>query len=150
MWRVRQSGLARLGPALPSLEAAVASLTQGHLTVACNELQAFEHKVAAQLGRSYPALARELVAAAQEVIEALEGRAGGHVVKVHGLRHGADGRTQLNFSGEAGHAQIVEASSNLVDWELIGVAVDEGDGTFSFEDVNAAKVPNRFYRTVSP
>jgi len=44
----------------------------------------------------------------------------------------------------------VEASTDMVNWEKIGVAVANGDGTFTFEDPNAAKFPNRFYRVVSP
>ena len=33
---------------------------------------------------------------------------------------------------------------------MIGVAVDHGDGGFEFEDANAAKFQNRFYRILSP
>ena len=45
---------------------------------------------------------------------------------------------------------VLEASTNLVNREKIGIAVDHGDGTFSFEDANASRFPNRFYRIVSP
>jgi hypothetical protein len=44
----------------------------------------------------------------------------------------------------------VEASSNLVDWEMIGVVVANRDGTLTFEDANASKFPNRYYRIVTP
>jgi hypothetical protein len=57
---------------------------------------------------------------------------------------------QLQFGAARGAVCIVEASTNLVDWEMIGVATDQGAGTFTFEDPNAARFPNRFYRVVSP
>ncbi len=44
----------------------------------------------------------------------------------------------------------MEGSTNLVDWEMLGVATERGDGTFEFEDGNAARFQNRFYRIVSP
>jgi hypothetical protein len=49
-----------------------------------------------------------------------------------------------------GRLYILEAFTNLVDWERIGVAVDHCDGLFTFEDANAARFPNRFYWIVSP
>ena len=61
-----------------------------------------------------------------------------------------NGHVQLLFVAEPGPAYGVEASTNLTDWELIGVAVDHGEGTFGFTDTNAALFPNRFYRVVSP
>jgi len=37
-----------------------------------------------------------------------------------------------------------------VDWEMIGVALDHGDGTFEFEEADAARFRGRFYRVLSP
>jgi hypothetical protein len=37
-----------------------------------------------------------------------------------------------------------------VDWETIGLVHEQADGTFTFEDPNAARYPNRYYRVVSP
>ena len=50
----------------------------------------------------------------------------------------------------AGVAYIVEASTNLVDWEAVGVATVNEDGSFEFEDADAAKHQCRFYRVVNP
>ena len=63
-------------------------------------------------------------------------------------RH-TNGRMRIQFWAESGPVYILEASMNLVDWQRIGVAVDHGDGRFTFEDANAARFPNRFYRMVS-
>jgi hypothetical protein len=148
---VNQSGLAHPKPLTASLEAALASLTRDNSVAAANQLQAFQNKVSAQVGKSAPALAQTLIAAAQQVIDALQGN-GSHALasKLHALKRQPDGKVQLGFSGLAGQVHIVEASTNLVDWEMIGVAADNGDGTFSFEDANAARLPNRYYRIVSP
>ena len=71
-------------------------------------------------------------------------------MKVHGLKHPPDGKAQLSFSGLAGRVHIVAASTNLADWDKIGVAREQADGTSTFDDPNAARFPNRFYRIVSP
>jgi parallel beta-helix repeat protein len=148
---VDQSGLDHPRPLTASLEAALASLSRGNCVAAANQLRAFQNKVSAQVAPSNPALAQTLSGGAQQVIDALQGAgAGALAAKAHGLRHQRDGKAQLRFSGLAGQIHIVEASTNLADWEMIGVAVDQGDGSFEFEDANAARIPNRFYRIVSP
>ena len=148
---VNQSGLAHPGPLTATLEAALASVNRGNLIAAANQLHAFQNKVSAQVAPSNPVLAQTLITAAQQMIDALQrGSSGALAVKVHGLKHQRDGKAQLAFSGLAGQVHVVEASTNLVDWEIIGVAREQGDGTFEFEDANAPSIPNRFYRLVSP
>jgi hypothetical protein len=44
----------------------------------------------------------------------------------------------------------VEASTNLVDWAMIGIASQQDEGEFHFEDTNAARLPNCFYRVLTP
>jgi len=58
-------------PLEATLQAAAASCEAGRFTPALNQLQAFENKVQAQIGRTDPALAEELIAAAQEIIDRL-------------------------------------------------------------------------------
>ncbi len=53
---------------LASLEAAAESFERGHVTAGINQLQAFQHKVQAQLARTNPALAQHWVAQAQDII----------------------------------------------------------------------------------
>ncbi len=101
-----------------------------------------------------PALAASLIQAAREVIDVLSGGVTNPAGRPHGRLTGAtpqpNGRVRLQFQAERGPVYLLEASTNLVDWERIGVAVGRSDGTFEFEDPNAARFPNRFYRITSP
>ena len=58
-------------PLLASLVAAMASFDRGRFNAGVNQLEAFEHKVSAQVARSDPALAQTFIQAAQEIIDAL-------------------------------------------------------------------------------
>ncbi len=58
-------------PLEATLQAAAASFEAGRFTPALNQLQAFENKVQAQIGRTDPAFGDELIAAAQEIIDRL-------------------------------------------------------------------------------
>ena len=61
----------------------------------------------------------------------------------------AGGNMRMEFTGAAGATYAVEASTNLVNWEKIGEAAQQPDGTFQFEDSDSGKFPSRFYRIVS-
>jgi hypothetical protein len=63
----------RKHPLLVSLEGACQSFERGHLNTGINQLQAFEHKVEAQVEKSDPALARQLIAITEAIISALGG-----------------------------------------------------------------------------
>ena len=52
----------------------------------------------------------------------------------------------MQFTAPTGPNYLVEASTNLVFWEAIGLAEVQSDGTVAFEDANAAKFPCRYYR----
>ena len=58
----------------------------------------------------------------------------------------SNGGAKVQFSAPMGPIYMVEASTDLVTWETIGLAEDQGDGMFAFEDVNAPKFPYRYYR----
>ena len=58
----------------------------------------------------------------------------------------SNGGAKVQFSAPMGPTYMVEASTDLVTWETIGLAEDQGDGMFAFEDVNAPKFPYRYYR----
>lgn len=60
------------------------------------------------------------------------------------------GPTELQFAVAPDRGYRIEASTNLVDWEAIGVATQGASGAFEFEDVTAAEFSSRFYRVVTP
>ena len=62
----------------------------------------------------------------------------------------ADGKVRMHFSAPRGVIYLVEASTDLLHWEQIGVARDCGVDGFEFEDSQAARLPQRFYRIVTP
>jgi len=114
------------------------------------QLRAFQDLVRVEVGRSDPVLAATLIQAAQQVIGALSA-GNGHPgdpppCRVTRMDPRGDGCSALQVLGEPGRIHIVEASTNLVTWEMIGLAEEQDDGTFAFGDVNAAKFPCRYYR----
>ena len=93
----------------------------------------------------------ELIEGAAQVIAALDG--GGlkkATPRIRSLKRHANGRMQLQIEGAAGQVYIVEASTNLVDWEAVGIATVQGNGSFQFEDTDAAHQARRYYRAVLP
>jgi hypothetical protein len=139
-------------PLIAALSAAAASMDRGNATAAINQLQAFQNKVRAQDASSDAVLAEQLIQATQLVINVLQegcspSESRGKIGKVH---HDAHGNLRIQFSAPRGRAYIVEASTDLVDWEKIGVAKEWEWGEFEFEDANASRMPTRFYRAVIP
>jgi hypothetical protein len=63
----------RKRPLIATLAAACASFQDGRLGPGINQLQAFQNKVQTQVAPSNPALAQQLIAAAQAIIDALSG-----------------------------------------------------------------------------
>jgi hypothetical protein len=61
-------------PLIASLKAAVASFDRGSNGSGANQLHAFQNKVRAQIAKTDPALAAELIADAQAIIDAVEGQ----------------------------------------------------------------------------
>jgi hypothetical protein len=139
-------------PLVASLSAALASINRDAPTPAINQLEAFQNKTRAQVAPSDPALAQTFIRTAQQLVAILSAdcslaRPSARIAK---LRHQADGKLRMGFSAPQGFVYVLEASTNLVHWEKIGVAADCGFGEFEVEDVNASQMPTRFYRVVVP
>jgi choice-of-anchor C domain-containing protein len=137
-------------PLVATLSAALASIERGNYTAAINQLAAFQNKVRAQVAPDDPTLAGQFIQAAQAIIDALSrdcasAKPHGKIGKVQ--RHG-NGKVRMEFSAPDGWIYLVEASTNLVDWEKIGVAIQSGPGEFEFEDPGDVRLPTRFYRIV--
>jgi hypothetical protein len=141
----------RQHPLLASLSAACTSFEQGNVNVGINQLQAFQNKVRAQVASLDPTLADQLIQAAQQILDAFGAARGGRPgTRLQPVARRSNGKMHIEFSGTSGNVWLVQASTNLQEWQTIGIAVDPGDGSFQYEDSAASTVPNRFYRIVSP
>jgi len=146
---VNQSGPDHPRALIATLQSALAALAQGNGIAAANQLRAFQKQVIAHLGRSDSTTAESLLAAAQQVIDALQVTRK-LVTKLDVVKRRLDGKVELRFSGGSGQIHIVEASTDFTNWQIIGVANEQNDGVFEFEDANAATHLGRFYRISTP
>jgi len=140
-------------PLLAALRATLASIDRSQPAVAINQLEAFKNKVLAQVMPVDPDLAAQLLAAAQAIIDALNG---GSVieevttVQITSITQSSQGTPKLSIHGNNKRTHVVEMSTNMVDWVPIGVAGKCGDCVFEYEDGQSAEVGARYYRVVSP
>jgi len=65
-----------------------------------------------------------------------------HITPSAGL---VDGKFSLDVSGDSGASYIVEASTDLVHWSVIGTVVPS-NGSAALTDVDSVAYQNRFYR----
>ncbi|HEY6169414.1 MAG TPA: Calx-beta domain-containing protein [Verrucomicrobiae bacterium] len=139
-------------PLLASLDAARASFARGNFTSGANQLEAFQNKVRAQVAPDAPTLAEYLIELAQEIIEAVLSSAAAPApfTETREVTQGAAGMLKLHFSGRIGRVYLIEASTNLVNWEVIGSARRLSGGLFEFEDPHVSPMPRRFYRIIAP
>ena len=148
------SDVSRSAPLRATLAAAIASIDRSNPIAGINQLLAFQSQVRAQVAPLDSVLADTFIRAAQQVIDALTGAATNPGGRPHGrftsLTCPASGRVQVQFSGEPGRRYIIEASTNLVNWQMIGVAGAEADGSCVYEDAQGAIFGQRFYRIVCP
>ncbi len=136
-----------------SLRAALAAINRSQPATAINQLQAFINKVHAQLEPTDPALAAQLIADAQAIIDALNGGSGGTTattLEIMSLARSPNGKPHLRIKGANGRTLIVETSTNLVTWVKVGTASRTGDRVYEFEDAQTAPVGVRYYRVNSP
>jgi alpha-tubulin suppressor-like RCC1 family protein len=67
-----------------------------------------------------------------------------------GFNAGTGSAFELQFSGLPGAAYRVQASTDFVDWRVIGAASESPPGWFRFSDPQSTNWPRRFYRVGSP
>jgi alpha-tubulin suppressor-like RCC1 family protein len=148
------AAVSRAQPLLASLGAAAAAVQRGDSIPGINQLLAFQNQVRAQVAPLNTAMAETLIRRGQAIVAALSSGNTNPSGRSHGLAIASmprpEGRVGLQFSALPGQVFLVEASSNLLDWELIGVATDQGDGSFTFEDSAGSRFGTRFYRVVIP
>jgi uncharacterized repeat protein (TIGR01451 family) len=62
----------------------------------------------------------------------------------------ADGNFEVRFNGSTNTAYHVCASTNLTDWQMLGIATEMQPGLFRFLDISATNFSQRFYRVTTP
>jgi len=136
------------------LSAALAALDRGNPTAAINQLLAFQNQVYVQVAPADPALAALLINSSQEVLNALTGGRTNPGGQPHGRMvarvQPSDASVRVEFDGQAARSYVIEASSNLVDWEPIAVSHADQNGRCKFEDPAARNLNQRYYRVVAP
>ena len=144
------ASVARPRPLLARLDQALAAIVQNNSVPAINDLKAFQTQVKAQVGPEDAALAAALTQSAQDIIDALGGgntAPGGHPkAQFTSISLQPEGRVRMQFAGDSGALYLIEASTNLVDWELIGIASSTTNGQFQFDDKEVGRFAQRFYR----
>jgi len=83
-------GRRNVTPLIASLRNAAKSFEKGNATAGINQLQAFQHKVRAQVAPAHPALAEEWISEGQQIIDAAENADTGPAAKRSDAEHGAD------------------------------------------------------------
>lgn len=68
---------------------------------------------------------------------------------VLGVTAGSGGAT-VDFAGVPGQSYAIEASSDLVNWVIIGSAVAGSNGLYSYTDASTALYSQRYYRSRVP
>jgi hypothetical protein len=56
----------------------------------------------------------------------------------------------IRFTGNPGQSYLILGSPDLQSWSVLGSALDQGNGSFSFSELHHAAGDNRFYRVLSP
>ena len=62
------------------------------------------------------------------------------------LARGQDGTVRIEYSFGAGMTNRITASTNLINWGLLGTKVSDVNGVIEFEDTDAASLSHRFYQ----
>ena len=71
-------------------------------------------------------------------------------IESYGFSSGTNSAFELQFTGLPGAAYRVQASTNLVNWQVLGPASENPTGWFRFSDTQSTNWTRRFYRLSSP
>ena len=135
-------------PLRATLSAALAAINRGQSTPAVNQLLAFQNKVRAQVSPEDPALAASLCQGSQDVIDALGGRPAHGRPAIAAVHHDSHGQAQWHITAAPQTTYILQASSNLVDWAMVGVLKVGDDGSAIFNEAPADRFTQRFWRLI--
>ncbi len=137
---------------IPPLRAAISAFLRCAEFAGRSQLEVFQNRVRANPTLMTAEQAATFLSASQEILDALKaaGPRSGPGMRLTRTLPMVTGEFELRFTGETGRIYFIEASTNFILWETIGVAAALEGGEFEFRDVNAARFPGRFYRTATP
>jgi hypothetical protein len=70
-------------------------------------------------------------------------------INVATIGNTAGGKMNVQFSGkDASRTYVIQASTNLVDWVTVGLAIADAEGNVTYTDPDSDKHPARFYRVL--
>lgn len=142
---VGESGARTKGALLTFLTAAFVSINESDTDDALRELRLFQSMV--KSARLSPGLTTQLNDQAQRVIDVI--RQSPYVGRLRLQADGANGKLHLKFDGSRNRTYAVLASSDLVNWVQIGLAVPAANGRYEFEQPYSSESPYRYFRVVS-
>ena len=140
---------------LKILEEAQSDFARRNFSGGVKNLADFQSEVRRRLAHDEAATAAALIRAAQVIRDAIPAAGHDHDSDSHGdcdriakVTRRDNGHLRVEFGGAPWRTHLVQASTNLVDWETIGAGAEVADGVFEFEDAKGANYKTRFYRTV--
>jgi hypothetical protein len=71
-------------------------------------------------------------------------------VQITAIAPATNGLFQLSFLGGPNRTYLIEASTNLTDWQTVSTNMAQTNGVFQFIDGYVSNFPIRFYRMVTP
>lgn len=134
---------------IDSLQAAQSEFDKGLWNAGLVHIRIFKSRVLTQIEPSDPRLANNLIYIAQQIIGAIHGIPRQHPT-IGSLQNSGGNHKSLSFTGTPGQLYLVQASSDLNDWETIGIASETDTGSFQFQDANSQSASARYYRLVAP
>lgn len=88
--------------------------------------------------------AAQLLADSPMIIDILVGGASAAPLTITVIRHGERGSAQLDIRGWGNRPEVVECSTNLVDWIPVGVTRQSGEAAFEFDHITAESTGPRY------
>ena len=153
----QQPLFANIQPALSALSLAHSFFLLTNMVQGISELADFQNTLQSQLTASNSTMVASLTGSAQDIIDAVS--SGLPAVRPAALLKpsisaitipNVNRAMHAKFSGVPGKLYNVEASADMIKWEVIGSAIADQNGAIDFIDGYAAGYPSRFYRSVAP
>jgi alpha-tubulin suppressor-like RCC1 family protein len=134
---------------IDALQSAQFEFESGNWNAGLVHLRIFQFRLSTQIAPVDQNLAGNLAYMTQQIASAVQGSVK-HRPSIATLIDGGGNRKSLTFSAMPGRFYLVQASSDLVHWETIGVASETDTGVFRFDDTARGNPVAQYYRLAVP